>query len=80
MTSATPDELFALRQEFRTMGTGRFNLRKDEETGIAVLTINNFEKRNSLSGFMMSQMDNVLTELENWSEVSLCLNLVSKPH
>lgn len=70
MTSATPDELHALRQEFRTMGTGRFDLVRDNETGIAILTINNFEKRNSLSGFMMSQMDDVLSELESWSEVS----------
>ena len=51
------------------MGSGRFDLRKDSESGIAVLTINNFAKRNSISGFMMSQMDEVLTELENWTEV-----------
>jgi ethylmalonyl-CoA/methylmalonyl-CoA decarboxylase len=69
--TTTPDELIALRQEFRTMGTGRFDLVRDDESGIAVLTINNFEKRNSLSGYMMSQMDDVLTELECWSQVCL---------
>ena len=56
------------------MGSGRFDLTKDDETGVAVLTINNYEKRNSLSGFMMSQMDEVLTELENWTKVSVQLS------
>lgn len=81
--TTTPDELQALRAEFRTMGSGRFDLVKDEESGIAILTINNFAKRNSLSGFMMAQMDEVLTELESWSQVCArvsCPRLVTFTH
>lgn len=61
--------LDVLRKEFSKVGKGTFELRKDEETGIALLTINNVERRNSLSGLMMAQFNVVLTQLEEWKEV-----------
>lgn len=63
--------LDVLRKEFSEVGKGTFELRKDEGTGIALLTINNVERRNSLSGLMMAQFNDVLTRLEEWNDVSI---------
>lgn len=62
--------LDVLRKEFSKVGRGAFELIKDDDTGIALLTINNVERRNSLSGLMMAQFDEVLTRLEEWQEVN----------
>ena len=62
--------LDVLRREFSTVGSGKFDLFKDDQTGIAQLTIDNVERRNSLSGYMMAQMADVITELEQWKSVT----------
>ena len=62
--------LGVLRKEFSKVGSGTFELSKDDGTGIALLSINNVERRNSLSGLMMAQFNDVLTQLEEWKEAS----------
>lgn len=66
-----------LRKEFSKVGKGTFELRKDEETGVALLSINNVERRNSLSGLMMAQFNDVLTQLEEWKEVMFLIKFVT---
>ncbi|KAI1280720.1 Ethylmalonyl-CoA decarboxylase [Halotydeus destructor] len=61
-------DIVTLREEFRKIGNGTFELVKDDSNGIAVLTIDHPERKNSLSGSMMAQFDGVLKELETWNE------------
>lgn len=60
-------ELTRIRNEFSSFGSGQLDLDLDNEEGIAVLTINNYAKRNSFSGKMIAQFDSVLKDLESWS-------------
>lgn len=78
MESEKTFDLVELRKQFQAMGTGQFDLIRDKKSGIAVVTINHPDKRNSVTGSMMAQMDDVLSELENWTEVSGLLSLNSK--
>ena len=61
-------ELTRIRQEFSSLGSGSIDLLKDSSTGIAIMTINNYAKRNSFSGKMIAQFDEILKDLESWSE------------
>lgn len=64
------DAIQSIRREYSTLGDGSLELVKDEATGVAVLTLNHFDKRNSWSGRMMSQFHDILSDLEEWKEVS----------
>ena len=64
-----------IRREYHDYTGGRLELRKDNTTGIAELCINSFERRNALSGTMMSQLADIITDLEQWTQVLICLSL-----
>jgi ethylmalonyl-CoA/methylmalonyl-CoA decarboxylase len=70
MANEIQPDLVELRELFRGLGGGKFQLVMDDESAIAVLTIDHPERRNSVTGHMMAQMDEVLTQLESWSRVS----------
>ncbi|XP_054161562.1 ethylmalonyl-CoA decarboxylase-like [Oppia nitens] len=57
-----------IRREYHDYKGGNLELTKDDTTGIATLCINCFERRNALSGVMMSQMADIITELEEWTQ------------
>lgn len=61
--------LEVLRREFSTIGEGRFTLFKDDASGVATLTIDHPERKNALSGAMMAQFSDIITELEEWKQV-----------
>lgn len=65
----TPVSMDQVRRTFNSYDGGSFELLKDNQSGIATLCINNPERRNALSGRMMVQMADLLSELENWKEV-----------
>jgi len=60
-------ELDRIRNEFVAFGSGSLDLDMSYPDGIAVITINNYVKRNSFSGKMIAQFDSILTQLESWS-------------
>lgn len=69
---ALPYRPFASHSEIggvlQTMaGPGSVNLHKDEQTGMATITINNPSKRNAFNGKMMVDLNNCVEELEGWS-------------
>lgn len=67
-----PDEtLEVLRKEFAKIGDGNMVLFKDDTTGIATLTIDQPQRRNSLSGRMMAQFSDKIAELERWEQVCI---------
>ncbi|XP_066999689.2 ethylmalonyl-CoA decarboxylase [Anabrus simplex] len=45
---------------------GSFDLSIDDNSGIATLCINHYEKRNAISGKMMVDLDKAVTRLESW--------------
>ena len=49
---------------------GQFDLKLDHKSGIATLCINNPVRKNAISGPMMVQFSDLLTQLESWKEVS----------
>lgn len=75
-TNLDGGNLDVLRREFSKTGKGSFELRKDETSGVATLTINNVERRNSFSGLMMAQFNEVLTQLEEWKEVRVNIVII----
>lgn len=48
-------------------GGGTIDLTKDDQTGIAVMVINNPSRKNSFTGTMMVQLRYALDELEQWT-------------
>lgn len=58
-----------LRREFSSIGNGKIGLFKDEATGVATLTFDHPERKNALSGAMMAQFSDIISELEGWKQV-----------
>ncbi|XP_055886496.1 ethylmalonyl-CoA decarboxylase-like isoform X1 [Biomphalaria glabrata] len=61
-------DLKAIAKELENFPGGSIDLTKDNETGIAVMVINNPDKRNSLSGKMMVEMSEKVDQLEQWAQ------------
>jgi len=68
------------REEFRHFGEGKFELTKDNTSGIALLAFCNYEKKNCFTGCMVAELGDVLTQLELWDEVSGNWNLLDLFH
>lgn len=49
---------------------GDIQLQKNDETGIALLYINNPSKKNALTGKIISKFSKLIGELERWEKVS----------
>ena len=60
----------SLRTKFLKYKGGRVVLEKDDTTGIAVIRLDNPQRKNSLSGSMMIDLSQIVDELENWDKVS----------
>jgi len=58
-----------IRREYSDYKGGTVELTTDDTTGIANICINAFERRNALSGTMMSQLADIITQLEQWEQV-----------
>ena len=56
-----------VKAEFVRYEGGRIDLDKNEDSGIATITLRHEEKRNAISGKMMCQFSDIVTELEDWS-------------
>ena len=54
----------------REMGPGRVLLQQDEASGVATVTLENSGRKNALSGRMMTQLLDVVRQLETWTQVS----------
>ena len=57
-----------IKSEFCKLGEGSISLKKDEQTGIAQLQLNNSRLKNAYSGKMMCDLNDAMIELENWKE------------
>lgn len=51
--------------------SGDLELYKNDETGIALLYINNPSKKNALTGKIMSKFSKLISQLERWKQVIL---------
>ena len=69
MNGNTDSLIDNIRREYHDYKGGTLELRKDDITGIAELSIDSNERRNALSGTMMSQLADIITELEQWKQV-----------
>ncbi|XP_059151584.1 ethylmalonyl-CoA decarboxylase-like [Physella acuta] len=67
-TQVNHQNLLAIRNELVKFEGGSVDLEMDDNTGIATILINNPAKRNSLSGKMMVEMADHITQLEKWSK------------
>ena len=57
-----------IKAEFVQNGGGKVTLVKDNETGIAKLTLSNPKIRGAISGKMMCELNDAIVELEGWTE------------
>ncbi len=57
----------SVKAEFIKYEGGSVSLDKNDENGIATITLCHHEKRNAISGKMMCQFSDIVTDLENWS-------------
>ncbi|CAG5128454.1 unnamed protein product [Candidula unifasciata] len=64
-SSCQPD-LGAIRRELDKFEGGTVDLKMDEQSGVAVMTLNNPLRLNSMTGRMMVDMADCITRLENW--------------
>ncbi|RWS16836.1 ethylmalonyl-CoA decarboxylase-like protein [Dinothrombium tinctorium] len=55
-------------ENFRTHQSGCFVLDKDDASGVATLTICNPTRKNAISGSMMVQLRDTITQLEQWQQ------------
>ncbi|OWF46194.1 ethylmalonyl-CoA decarboxylase-like [Mizuhopecten yessoensis] len=58
----------SFRERLQSYGEGSVDLTKDETDGIAVITLNNPNKKNAVSGKMMLDFRNVVEDLEAWDD------------
>uniref|UniRef100_A0A3B5MDR9 Ethylmalonyl-CoA decarboxylase 1 n=1 Tax=Xiphophorus couchianus TaxID=32473 RepID=A0A3B5MDR9_9TELE len=56
-----------IRQKLRAFPGGSVDLLK-QDSGVAVLTINNPARMNAFSGSMMVDLEEKVSQLENWTE------------
>ena len=54
-------------QKLSSLGKGEIRLEKDS-SGIAVMMVDNPERKNALTGHMMAQLSRRVEELENWKD------------
>ncbi|KAF2357185.1 Crotonase superfamily [Trinorchestia longiramus] len=66
--SSHDEELKQARERLWPLGAGNIDLSMNSETGIATLVLRQPDKKNALSGRMMVQLADAVTELENWRE------------
>ncbi|XP_052475434.1 ethylmalonyl-CoA decarboxylase isoform X2 [Carassius gibelio] len=57
-----------IREKLQAFPGGSVELRKQRDSGVALLTLNNPARRNALSGSMMLDLEQRLCELETWTE------------
>ncbi|XP_041358365.1 ethylmalonyl-CoA decarboxylase-like [Gigantopelta aegis] len=62
-SSAALDDVRHFLEQF---GGGSVDLEKDDQSGIAIITLNNTKKRNALTGKMMVELSDRIRELEEW--------------
>ncbi|RWS31024.1 hypothetical protein B4U80_04509 [Leptotrombidium deliense] len=55
-------------EKFRSKEGGCFKLCKDDDSGVALLSICHPERKNALSGSMMVQLRDVIIQLERWKQ------------
>ncbi|XP_005090127.1 ethylmalonyl-CoA decarboxylase [Aplysia californica] len=67
-SSAPQMELLPIRKELGKFEGGSVDLEMDEQTGIAVMTLNNPRRLNSMTGKMMVDMSDRITQLEQWKK------------
>ena len=65
----TPVSSKSVQSGNSVQSSGGFELTKDHDTGIALLCIKNWEKKNCFTGSMMAKFTELLEELEQWNEV-----------
>ena len=58
----------SVKAEFLHYKGGSVKLVKNEETGIATISLCHPEKRNAISGRMMCQLNDIVADLENWGD------------
>ena len=58
----------SIKSEFSQYGGGNITLSKDNETGIAKLTLSNPKIHGAISGKMMCDLNDAILELEGWNE------------
>ncbi|XP_043116507.1 ethylmalonyl-CoA decarboxylase isoform X1 [Puntigrus tetrazona] len=56
------------REKLQAFSGGSVELRKQQESGIAVLTVNNPARRNAFSGSMMLELEQRVCDLESWTQ------------
>lgn len=49
---------------------GSLELSIDDQTGVAVMSIANRDKRNALNPYIMAQLSDAISRLEKWANVS----------
>jgi len=57
----------SVKKEFYNYEGGSVELKKNDETGIASITLCHEDKRNAISGRMMCQFNDIVADLEEWS-------------
>ncbi|XP_067305410.1 ethylmalonyl-CoA decarboxylase isoform X2 [Pseudorasbora parva] len=58
----------SIREKLQAFPGGSIDLQKQQESGIAVLTVNNPGRMNAFSGSMMLELEQRVHELETWTE------------
>ncbi|KAL5022306.1 hypothetical protein ScPMuIL_001461 [Solemya velum] len=61
------DDYASLREHFMQFKGGSVDLVKDNETGIAVITLNNPDVKNAMTGKMMADLYDTVGDLEVWN-------------
>ncbi|CAM9154531.1 unnamed protein product [Choristocarpus tenellus] len=59
-------DLVSFKERLRPLGSGRVALHMDDETGLAGLVLDHEDRRNALSGKMMSEFADAVDALEGW--------------
>ncbi|KAK2903494.1 hypothetical protein Q8A67_008207 [Cirrhinus molitorella] len=58
----------SIRKKLQAFSGGSIDLQKQQDSGIAVLTVNNPARMNAFSGSMMLELEQRVCELETWTE------------
>ncbi|CAG7728012.1 unnamed protein product, partial [Allacma fusca] len=64
-TFKEPD-LNRVKDHFKQFQGGRVILTKDEDSGVAFICLDHPEKKNSFSGKMMVELNEIISELQGW--------------
>ena len=63
-----PDIIEKFLDRLSKYGGGQILLEKDNSSGVAVVTIENYRRKNALTGYMMAALKGVVNELEAWEQ------------